>query len=740
MATLLIPTDTSQATLGYLLEDGTTPLTADWDVGAFRVTTDGLTAQPTATVASASGAIWDGVDFKATTATITGSTDITTAKGFNFFGIGQPTLSASSRLKVTTAATVYIADAPTAAATLDSDADINEGGTFSAGDTTLTVTDSTKFMDSASGTGPSIVVIAQNIEIDNERLGVSAIAAKVDSTANVNDGGGVFFAGDTTLTVTDGSQFSAPSIIQINDELLRVTNVSSNDLTVVRGLLGTADVGHVNGTDVFHLDDVTVTRGEEGTTDANHNDGTDIFIVTPKITSPLALRVDAGDVSLDGNLGLGVETSTIAERLDVKGNIKLITNNDKLMFLNNASITWDGANLVFLASPGQFTFDSALNMLGNILYGNTTSGGGLTIVTTTDPTKGKIFFGATGVSVFDEANLRWGVNKASPSTTLHVGGIATFDGNIVMGDNSVTGIDTLTFTDVDGTIAGIANKNLVDKSATETVSGAWTFGPGVLVVLDTDSSEMARFVDNGIVFGGANTGGGGAGSGMNTKIGKFSADTAGFEDGIEITNEYTAGGPGTLRMFPSGSLGNTRAVMEFYRTDLTASVVNYERMLFFARASPDEFRIEIQAGGTGTLRDLFFRVGSTNVLKMDASSTDIRILTSLVVGADSVPLSTLETLGSFGATITAISSATTLDETHHVVTCDASGGAFTVTLPAASGATGRIYHIKKTDSSGNAVTVDANASETIDGDLTKVISTQYDSMMISCDGSNWHII
>ncbi len=96
--------------------------------------------------------------------------------------------------------------------------------------------------------------------------------------------------------------------------------------------------------------------------------------------------------------------------------------------------------------------------------------------------------------------------------------------------------------------------------------------------------------------------------------------------------------------------------------------------------------------------------------------------------------------GSFGTSVTAISSATTLNTTHHVVTCDASGGAFTVTLPAANGAAGRMYHVKKIDSSGNAVTVDANASETIDGDTTKIVSTQYDSMMIVCDGSNWHIV
>lgn len=51
----------------------------------------------------------------------------------------------------------------------------------------------------------------------------------------------------------------------------------------------------------------------------------------------------------------------------------------------------------------------------------------------------------------------------------------TMSGDIVMGDNAITGIDTIGFTDTNGTIAGIENGNLVDKSDTETISGAWTY-------------------------------------------------------------------------------------------------------------------------------------------------------------------------------------------------------------------------------------------------------------------------
>lgn len=90
--------------------------------------------------------------------------------------------------------------------------------------------------------------------------------------------------------------------------------------------------------------------------------------------------------------------------------------------------------------------------------------------------------------------------------------------------------------------------------------------------------------------------------------------------------------------------------------------------------------------------------------------------------------------------LTTITGDTTLDNTHHVVLCDATSGAITVTLPTSSGISGRIYHIKKTDSSTNTVTIDGNASETIDGDTTKIIRIQYDSVMITTDGSNWSII
>jgi hypothetical protein len=64
----------------------------------------------------------------------------------------------------------------------------------------------------------------------------------------------------------------------------------------------------------------------------------------------------------------------------------------------------------------------------------------------------------------------------------------------------------------------------------------------------------------------------------------------------------------------------------------------------------------------------------------------------------------------------------------------------TINLPAAASNTNAIIDVKKTDVSANTVTVDGNWGETIDGVTTKVLTTQYESLTIICDGSNWFII
>jgi len=75
------------------------------------------------------------------------------------------------------------------------------------------------------------------------------------------------------------------------------------------------------------------------------------------------------------------------------------------------------------------------------------------------------------------------------------------------------------------------------------------------------------------------------------------------------------------------------------------------------------------------------------------------------------------------------------------ILCDASGGSFSVYLPAAAGVEGRIYTIKKIAGTGaQTVTIDPNGTETIDGSTTLVIVINYTAIKIVSSGSAWFII
>ncbi len=66
-------------------------------------------------------------------------------------------------------------------------------------------------------------------------------------------------------------------------------------------------------------------------------------------------------------------------------------------------------------------------------------------------------------------------------------------------------------------------------------------------------------------------------------------------------------------------------------------------------------------------------------------------------------------------------------------------GNVTVNLPTAVGNTAQ-FTVKKIDSDGYTVTIDGSGAETIDGTTTKVIYTQYVSLSVVSNNSNWFII
>lgn len=75
---------------------------------------------------------------------------------------------------------------------------------------------------------------------------------------------------------------------------------------------------------------------------------------------------------------------------------------------------------------------------------------------------------------------------------------------------------------------------------------------------------------------------------------------------------------------------------------------------------------------------------------------------------------------------------------YDAVLADVSGGGFSVTLPAAS--TDVHVIVKKTDSSSNQVTIATPNAETIDGQSSITLSTQFASRSIVSDGTNYFIV
>jgi hypothetical protein len=90
-------------------------------------------------------------------------------------------------------------------------------------------------------------------------------------------------------------------------------------------------------------------------------------------------------------------------------------------------------------------------------------------------------------------------------------------------------------------------------------------------------------------------------------------------------------------------------------------------------------------------------------------------------------------------TVSTKSTTYTSTTTDDVLLADAAGGAFTITLHAASTWT-KTLTIKRINSGANNVTLDGNASETIDGATTRALTQQYESVTLASNGSNLFVI
>ena len=136
------------------------------------------------------------------------------------------------------------------------------------------IAEATKLMLSTdpAATGTEVITIdasgidtaTNTLTVTRQVYGTTASAIKggqyaksfIDSatTSTINEGA-TFTAADVTLTLTDATGFLEGSFIRIGNEIMSVTTVAGNDLTIVRGQYGTSAVDHNDGTAVTQMTD-----------------------------------------------------------------------------------------------------------------------------------------------------------------------------------------------------------------------------------------------------------------------------------------------------------------------------------------------------------------------------------------------------------------------------------------------------------------------------------------------------
>lgn len=103
------------------------------------------------------------------------------------------------------------------------------------------------------------------------------------------------------------------------------------------------------------------------------------------------------------------------------------------------------------------------------------------------------------------------------------------------------------------------------------------------------------------------------------------------------------------------------------------------------------------------------------------------------------PHSQVQVAGSLATAYVVKAAAYTITVADSFVACDATAGAFTVTLPTASGIAGREYTIKRVNAGVNAVTVDGAGAELIDAAATYVLAAEWATIVVVSNGFRWLI-
>ena len=219
---------------------------------------------------------------------------------------------------------------------------------------------------------------------------------------------------------------------------------------------------------------------------------------------------------------------------------------------------------------------------------------------------------------------------------------------------------------------------------------------------------------------------------LSAIVGGVDCTSVGYQAlSLATGSSNTAVGSNTLRNVVTG-VGNV-AIGDFAGNDVTGS----GNVLIGTRVADGQVAISNQLWLDNT--------NTSTPLIYGEFDNDLIVINGTLAVGTYTPDSLFEVDGAEGLAIETVTGNTTLDKTHSTLLVNASGNVV-ITLPTAASAfnntdgIGRIYNVKKIDADADTVTLDGASSETIDDDTTQVLITQYQSLKIQSDGTQWFIL
>jgi hypothetical protein len=125
-------------------------------------------------------------------------------------------------------------------------------------------------------TRTDVIGVGSVIQVDDEKMQVTG-KGTLDSGQNLASTMDELDS-DRTVDVTDGTAFFVGEQILVDSERMRITEITGNNLTVIRAYDGSALASHSSGADVYVYRRLTVERGSLGTTAATHSDAASVTV------------------------------------------------------------------------------------------------------------------------------------------------------------------------------------------------------------------------------------------------------------------------------------------------------------------------------------------------------------------------------------------------------------------------------------------------------------------------------